>query len=103
MEDGGDDGGEEATKASPDRLQSIAFIFASPSDDQIPTVGTDPSKKANGQTCRNEKLKQGKIPGRSSLYSREVRGRLYDQQLPRGRENQGDVGEPSNERSLKCE
>lgn len=23
-------------------------------------------------------------------------------ELPRGRENQGDVGEPSNERSLKC-
>ncbi|GKZ80905.1 hypothetical protein AnigIFM56816_005414 [Aspergillus niger] len=47
MEDGGDDGGEEATKVFPDRLQSIAFIFASASDDQIPTVGTDPSKKGN--------------------------------------------------------
>lgn len=58
MEDGGDDGGEEATKVSPDRLQSVAFIFASASDDQIPTVGTDPSKKGNKYVREDKKYVQ---------------------------------------------
>ena len=72
MEDGGDDGGEEATKVFPDRLQSIAFIFASASDDQIPTVGTDPSKKGNKYVREDKEVcatRQKYVGGR--VYRRE--------------------------------